>query len=527
MLYKFVREALTQRVLLESTSDPLGYLYDWQIRLYYKDGGLKKEWDIGQDQTSINKINFELNKHICGAGSINFAFLDFPIDVDDYIEFYYQGELKYRALVDVTPDVKGGDVKLIPYSTRLNELFDNSTFTSKTVSEIIQTVIENNEADTGIEWNSSYIDTGSSSTYSKDYSGYEIIKKIIDENIKSLDDREYGVNPNNIFTIYQPSTTVDKIIFYGDDPAYTEIEFKQDLRKIKATRYQVFKKVAASGETTRIGQVGYGGSYPTLSIENNVRKKIKKYTVSEKITDDSEALEIAYANLQANAISSEVIKVKELDISKYFPVIGERLTIQDSPEYINYTIIECDSLTDDDNSILGTGDWTGATLDTTDFTDGTGSVKFTSGTMDYTFDQAIRIFGDEKISWMMKGTVSGDYITLNIYSNTGLEKTQKINISTGQVWEYKQVDITGITDILKVEFTYNTVTTSTVNIDRIQLFGLYRFEYTANVVQASISITNQGTRCTLTLDDYDIFANDENFENERNIEKLEAISQDT
>jgi hypothetical protein len=546
-MYRIGHDALGQRIVSTATVQEVSYQFDWQLRLYYKDGGFKKAWWVGQDDTPIRSIKFELNKHICGAGTIDFVFLDFPIDADDYIELYYQGDLKYRALVDVTIDPKGGQVKLVPYSIRFAELLFTRTFVNQTIKQILKSTIDNTESDTGITWNADFVDITDVDTFNKDYTGFETPKKIIDENVGTLDEKEYGVTPLNIFTVYQGSTTVDKTLFYGDDPAYASIEYKEDLRQVKATEYQVLKKVSGSGETKRLGYVGQGGSYPEVDIATQVRKKQTKYTVSEVVASDSEALDVAYANLKAQAVAPVVIKVKELRVDKYFPVIGERLTVQDSPEYVRYVIIHCDSLTNDDESLSKIGHWTGATLETSDFVQGSASVKFTSGTMKYSFDQAMKINGDEKLGFEIKGTVAGQYITVKTYSpptpqpwglgSWGLgawgagtettEKTQIISIGTSEVWEFKQLDMTGITEISKVEFSFNDATVSTVKIDRIELFGQHREEYTANVVQANFIITSEGTKCDMTLNDYDVFANDEDFRNQRKIEKLEAISQTT
>jgi hypothetical protein len=569
-MYRIGHDALGQRVVSTLTSTSFDYQFDWQLVLYHKDGGYKKSWWIGQDDTPIESIKFELNKHICGAGTINFVFLDFTIDADDYVELYYQGDLKYRAIVDVTVDPKGGQVKLIPYATRFSELLYSRNYVNRTVEEMLKILIENQEPDTDIIWNADFIDTGNTDTFSKNYTGYATPRKVIDENVANVDDREWGVTALNIFTVYANSTTADKILFYGDDPAYASIERKEDLRQVKATRYQVLRKVSGTGETKRLGFVGSGGSYPVLDIEKRVRKKVTKYTVSELVSSDTQALEIAYANLQAQAVVPEIIKVKELRIDKYFPVIGQKITVQDSPEYISYTIIHCDSLTDDDESLYGVGQWNGATLETSDFVEGTASVKFTSGDMGYSFDEEMRLFGDEKLGFMIKGTVAGDYITLKLYTppevdaewgigvwgenawgvssgttddlawglgawgegpwGSNLEQAEieiKIQISTSQVWEFKQISLQGLKVLSKVEFSFNDATSSTVKVDRIELFGLHRNEYTANIIQANFDISSNGTKCDLVLNDYDIFANDEDFANQRKLEILEAISQNT
>jgi hypothetical protein len=142
---------------------------------------------------------------------------------------------------------------------------------------------------------------------------------------------------------------------------------------------------------------------------------------------------------------------------------------------------------------------------------------------------------------MIKGEFAGSYITLSIdkkgwssgtwssgaWSTTTASTSldQVINIGTGGVWIYKELDMTGITSLTELKFTHSG-TGQDVNIDRIQLYGMHREIYTANIVQANFDITKDNTKCDLVLNEYDFFANDADFEYKRQIEKLEAISQD-
>jgi len=77
-----------------------------------------------------------------GAGSFELNYLDFPIHAGDYLEIYFKGTLKYRALVDTSVDPKGGKIKLVPYSQQFQELLINDTFTTQTIEQIFQTIIE-------------------------------------------------------------------------------------------------------------------------------------------------------------------------------------------------------------------------------------------------------------------------------------------------------------------------------------------------------------------------------------------------
>jgi hypothetical protein len=517
-------------------------VFSWQIRLYHKSGGLKKLWFIGQLDTPIKKIKFELNRKICGAGEIEFAFLDFPIDGGDYIEIYYNGVIKYRALVDNSADLKGGKVKLIPYASRFNTLLINNNFVSKTIKEILETIILENQSMTGINWIGELIDTGETDTYSLDYTNYETIKKVIDELIKKLDDREWGINANNQFEVYElQNTSFDQLFFHSDQPYFSQIETKKDYSKIKFTRYQVFKKTSGSGQMTRIGEVGYGGSYSALTAIENIlgERREGKFTASE-ILSDAAALNLAYQTLISDTETPETITAKDLDINLYFPVIGDYCKFQDRPELILQTIIDCESLTG----------WSNVTLDT-DSVEGNKSVTFdysdTTTIYKFDFGEIKRYLSPEKIGFMVKSDIAGDYLDFSTgagltkgvlgacsegacsssetQTNYLFETIYPVYIPNAGAWIYNEFSLEN-NEISQIGFRFNSAPpggTASINIDRIQIYVYYRSEYTGNIVRASFELTENGENCSLEAGQYDLQANDELFQINRDIEKIKAV----
>lgn len=547
-MYQLSRQGLSESLPSISFEAKPNQRYPWRVVLYHSSGGIKRDWFIGQDTTPIKKITFELNKRICGAGSIEFIYVDFPINADDYVVISYNGTNVYRAILDVAIDPKGGKSKLVPYTQRFQEVMTNDTF-SDTAKNIFEDLITDSFNDTKISWNTFLVNTGSTETLNRDYTGYSDLKKAIEELTGTLDDREYGVNADNFFTVYTQETDLTESLLYGDDPAYAEIKVDTDYSKVSATRFQVFKKVSGAGEAERIGEVGYGGLYPTLEIEKLTRKKEKKFNVSELITSTTEALEMAYANLQANAVIPTNIKLKEVRLDKYFPVIGDRLQVQDRNEIIRRQVVFCDSLTNDDDTFNLNGSWSGATLDTTDFTDGSASVKFTSSSagteMSYSFGDTIIIKEPFLMNFMIKSNFAGNYIELEVGEKDGwssgswsratwsrnattLNDIYKINIASGNVWQLIQIPFTD-TQLTRLTFRFSSTPpgSSTVKVDNIGLFMQHREVYEANVVKASFTIDQMGAKCDVSLNDYDVFANDDLFRYERKIAKLEEISQDT
>lgn len=515
--------------------------YKWNIKLYHRSGGIKKDYLFGQNETALSYFEFELNKSGCGSGKLSLAYIDFPIDADDYVEIYYNSIKKYRGFVDVTPSIHGGDIELVPQWKRFEELVYNGSFTGKTASEILQTVIQAVDDDSLITWNAAYIDTGSTATFTVTYS-YETVKKIIEDIISRLNDRYWGVTVDNIFYVRELESTLDKDLFYSSEVAYSDIEYEIDYSGIKATRSQVLKKVSGSGETTRIGEVGYGGSYPVLPIENLFRMKVDKITVPE-VLSDAEALDYAYALLQSYK-AIETTTVKNVILDRYFPAIGKLIRTQDKEEKQLTTVVACDSITG----------WTGATLDTSDYVEGTGSVYFNgvaSGDgMEYNFNHQKRYTGLSKIGFMIKSAESGRKLSVKItsgtnYTNYGYSngtysggvysdgediaeteqaETSVINtiyIPSANVWHYIEFEVED--PIVSIEFYFNSAPTASckVNVDRIQVFRPFKKQYEDNIVQANFAVSKSGETVSMKLNSYDPKANDKIFDLEAKIKILE------
>jgi hypothetical protein len=524
-----------------TTSKPF---FKWEIKYYHKSSGLKKQWFIGQDDCPITSLEFELNLKLCGAGSIMFAFLDFPIDGGDYIEMFYDTELKYRALVENTADIKGGKVKLIPYSVKFQKLLMNNAFVSKTISEILQTIIEANDNETEILWNAAYIDTGETDTYTISYAKYENVKKVIDELVGRLDNRQWGVRPDNYFTVYEiQDTTYDNLLVFGDKPYFSSISIDQDFSKIKATRYQVFKKTDGAGEITRIGEVGYGGAYPVLTdIENEIGEKREDKFTASPVLSDAEALDFAYLNLISQTRSPKTIKGNDGDLSVYFPAIGDYNYFQDRIELILLTIINCDT---------ATGWSAGVSLDTGLSVEGTGSIEFDYADLTtqyiYDFGEVKRYNNPEKLVFMVQADVAGSYLELS----TGIHKTaavlgacsegacsastmsdsylfeesREVYIPTSGNWVLNSHEVIS-SDFQFIAFRFKSIPpggSATVNIDRIQLYTYDRQEDSGNVVKALFKLTRDSENYSLEAGQYDLQANSDLFEIEKNIKKLEAV----
>lgn len=542
MISRVSRTIVSQPITAEGSitqPTPLNQ-HKWKAELYHKSGGLKSTWYIGTDDCPINLLEFETNLHGNGAGTIGMAYLDFPIDPTDYFRIYYDDTNIYTGVVDVAPDPKGGEITLIGRHQYLADLLINSVYTSKTAAYIFQNIIEAKDSQTGIYWNAALVNTGSTETFTITYN-YEEINKSFDGLISRLDDRFWGVTPTGFFYVSQFSSAVDTTLFYTDQPGYSSVDVEYDYSGIDATRYQIFKKTVGSGETVRIGQVGYAAPYPPLDIEKTTRVIEKNLTISEVLTD-SQAFEYAYAKLTAQDAKT-TITVNDIDLEKYVPVIGNKINIQDRENMIMLEIVNCDSITG----------WNGATLDSVNYVSGTGSVKFTATNindeMEYSFAGQTIWKNPSKIGFMLMAAEAGSYISFEIsYGTTynqygygsgeysenaygegdddGEETTETtftntINVTAANVWNFYSFEST--LPISRIRFYANSAPTgaSIINVDRIQLYCNYRTQYEANIVQANYSITPKGDNVSMKLNTYDKYSNDAIFRYERLINTLE------
>lgn len=508
-------------ILSTTTAVSISYAFAWDVGFYHKSGGLKKGLVIfGSTNCPIKSMRIELNKRIMGAATLNMSYIDIPIHADDFIIIRYKGVTSYRGLVDHQPDPKSGVIKLVPYSRRLKEVIINKSYTAQTAESMLNDIITTVQADTSISWNADLVDTGETTTYTKSFD-YVKAEKAISEIAGELSNREWGVTVNNVFSIYQPSTGVDKMFFQTPNQAYVSIREKKNWNKINATRLQVYYK-SAGGKTTRAGEVGYGGSYPTISLETLVRKKEDKFVIDTGVSS-TEALDAAYSELTSLSIP-QTINVNGFNLDRYFPVIGERMQVQDHEEKVLKTIIDCDSTTA----------WTGVTADTTDYVEGSGSLSFAASSSG---DKIVYDFGavesfrlPERIGMMLKASVTGTYLELGMSndSSTLFDNATPVPIYTAGVWQYRDFPRTTGFRYWGLNVSSGVGSTSTVKVDQISSYLFDRKIYTGNIVKLAFEINSANDRlANVTLSEYDEEANTENMRMQKRVDSIETVNQST
>jgi len=516
-------------------------LNDWIIEWYHSSGGLKRKYYIDTTSHEITSFRFNVNEKGPGSGTINFSILDFPIDADDYAYIYFNNTRVYQGIVDTEPDDKGGVVNLVPQRTRLKELIYDGSFTNKTIDEILQTVIEDVDDDSGVLWNAALVDTDDTTQYTITYN-YETVENIIENLVSRLDDKYWGVNALGFLYVTEASSTVNKRLYYTENAPYTDIEVERDFSQVDATRFQVYKK-DLNNDSLRIGQVGYASPYDPIELEKIVRKKVKKFTIPDVLAD-ADGLSLAYSKLTAQFIP-ETIRINNFDFSAgYFPSIGDLIQVFDKQDRRLETIIDCDD----------TDDWTGTVAqDTSDYVEGSASLKMVTSTlndyMQYNFDNTQYYNQPTRLQFMIKSTLPGSIYTLTLTGGSDIidysygagiygdgawgtggdasdatesQTVQVITIYSSNVWQLVDIPWTSSFHTFRLEYTTD-VGSVQVNIDRIQILKVFNKSYQDNVVEYDVEVTPDGVNGTVKLKTIDKLANDELFAAEKRVSELQGI----
>lgn len=526
--------------------------YDkWRVDWYHRSGGDVNSFALGSENCPIESFKFEENLKLMGAADINLAYIDFLIHSDDTVDIYYGNDKIYHGIVDEEPEPKGFDsIKLIPRSQLLDEAIIDISCSNLSAQAILSLIIAEVTARTGINWNDALINTGESDLYTIDFNNVTA-KKAIDTMVDKLDNRYWGVDVNNNFRVYTLDTEVTAVMTDGDDQWYSKIKRKYNYGKVKATRYQCLKKGATSGQQDYVGQVGYdlaGGSYPTLAIEKLKRRIEDVFTVSEENVTDAFVLDLAYSKLTKNAVLDDTITINDVRIDKVNEDIGTYFKVIDSYERQLVPFLDSNY-----NSITSSvTNWTGATLYTDDYVNGTGCIQMagsnpTNSAVYYDFGEILHFVDLQKICFMAySDEVTGNVVEVSLSDTLGnlFNTNYQILFNNSKLWEAKYIQPTE-TSFRYIGFRMNytreiTRYSYTVNVSSwnefgfpslsvvfrlgdIRWFGYGKQEYKGNLVKKTYKVDKKGEDVTFTLNSYELQANDDFFRLNKELEKIKDV----
>jgi hypothetical protein len=487
------------------------------FKILHKEGGLTKLWHYNSDyEVCFKQIKMELNAYGCGAASIEFAYLDIPIEHDDIFEFWYDEKCIYKGFIENDIDFSNPKADVSPFTKRLKEILFTGTYTAGTNPLIVlQDVIDSAENDSGIKWNAEKINLGSPNTLElKEYKS-ETSSSIIDDVVATCENRYWGVDTSNeLYIAVQNTSVVTKCYFNTDQALYKSITPKKDTSKIEATEYDVWKNI--SSVETSIGKVGNkdNTSYPQTNLSKIIRRKAAKLTVNENFST-VEGLDYAYAKLLSELKEVLTIEVKKVDYYRARPKVMDYIIIEDSYNDSFDNIINEDTVFENINEI-----------------DGYYQLFYNNTTSKiYQAESNLSFFQAKKIGFFLKTNYAAEDITKNppiisigfakINDNLDTISYTKIGIRQSGVWEYYEIPYTS-------SFAYvifkNTDSISNVYMKNLQILCTKKNQYKSNISKISITIDKLGLNCDFSCGRIVDEINDDLFALNKKIEIFERES---
>jgi len=513
------------------STPPIPY-YRWKVEVE----GVKT-WHIHGFDCSIKSGKASDTIKGMGKAELNFAVLDVPIISQDRVNMYYNSEKVYSGYVDKIPDLSGGKVSISPDSKKFETAVYNADYTSTnaTYQQIIQDVLSDKQSQTDILYNASLIDIDDTTAKSIDYN-YKSVKTLLNDIVDQLDDRYAGADANQFYFIKTLSTSIKYYLYNSENPAFQDITVTEDDSKIKATRYQVYQKSTSGSETNRLGQVGYDsstGDYPSLSIENRIGIKEKKYTAPEGL-NSSNALNFAYTKLKAETVIPTNIKIKGLDLRRIPVKIGDRIRGYKPETLLWRTIIDCES----------TSNWLGNAELSTIAKKDTYSITFSGlGGIHYGYPELKQWRKIQKIGFYIRSNKSvtcrvdiANYAQAYGYVNysmgnysfgnsTGTDEMNStyFNVYVGNVnqWIWYDTPIT-CDDFRYISFS-STDQNATIWIDEIKLYQYHRQFYDGNVIQIDYELGSDFVN--VQAGEFQEFVNDDFFNLQKELEQQKIIQE--
>ena len=510
-----------------SSNLPLPY-YRWKVVV-----NNTKKFYIGSENCSILEGDFT-DASIGGlqTGSLKYHTFDIPFWHRDKIDIYYNGKIKYTGFVDGVPDVQNDKVEISPYSKNLDATLYYHDYSSTSISyqSIIQDILTTKSTQLNINYNASFIDTGTTVLINPKYE-YLTCKKILEDLNDQIDNRDSGIDYNNTWYIKAYSTNIDYYIYCDDKPFYEKLTYKIDDKKVKETRSQVFQKTT-SNNSVRRGSVGYSTSstsYQPLTIENRVGIKESKITAPQGLAT-SDCLDFAYKKLIAKTDVPENIKVDNVDMRRFEPETFKKVRIYKAEALIWHTIIDCETTSYWNNTFCSTN----AKI-------GTYSLYF-SGACQYNFPETAAYKRLKKIGFYIKSNIAGNILNVSFLqtassslewgvgkwsasgwsNNPTLLQNNKIYIEVANQWQW--VDYNVEFNSLHTISLYSIISSAVISLDEFKVLSYHRQYYDGNIIKIGYEIGSDF--CDLEIGNFNQFLNDDFFRLEKKVQEMEETIED-
>lgn len=518
--------ALNIKELVIVETEALLNKYKTLLELHHKEGGLIKTWWWNQESDNpVKKIKFQSTKIGSAAATINFAYLDIPIQAEDYFLIYHKGKVRYKGFVTNDVDISSPTVKLKGKYQRFKELLYSQDFTEYTdQKDIFKDVVESLEPDTGIHWNEEKIKLDDLESIIIKIN-LDFANDVIEDLLENNQNKYAGVDIDDDFYIKEDELTkIDHYLYNCDDAIYSEVDSDEDYDDV-VTEYAVSRKKTdeeseeSSDDSTTIflGFVGNEGNteYPPLSIRDKIRKIQDKIEVTSVVTDAT-AKQFGYSKLKSVAKSKKSIKIKKVDIDECDPEIGERCLAESSFRKMFLDINKC-------ISILG---WENALVVNSLGRNKTSCIQLFIIQSNLTYldlGENKLWYKQEKIGFWIKNTGSIErYIEVGIATSLEDVTYTKLYCRLPDVWEWYSIPYTK--EFRYIVFKNTDTSPYDIYVDDIQVLCVGKKQYIDVISKIDMTFQGSSIDCNLTLGDLSEEESDELFKLKRKIRILEAIA---
>lgn len=300
------------------------YIFNRADKLYFIPPPVWEKWEttgtyikIGSNvyaegsSKTFSEFEFVVNKRGGEGGKLLFNFPVDYIEINDKVEFYLKGKLKFTGFVEHI-DGASKELSIIPIWARLvhqyiaGSLIEEETKGALDVVKDMRQFIEK----VGITYDETQIKVDNLTLITTEYSG-KCVADILDLIEEELSENWcWGVDLNGVFFFKEADNKPNKILnWFNND--FSESEYEKDTSELY-TRY-VCKIKESDGYRTLPVVVGETKEYPPIPLEEEIGIKVGLYETDYTFTEAQykEVYDRAYKILNSQIVK-EIVKLKHL-----------------------------------------------------------------------------------------------------------------------------------------------------------------------------------------------------------------------
>lgn len=260
---------------------------------------------------TFSEFEFVVNKRGGEGGRLKFNYPVDYIEINDKVEFYLNGRLKFTGFVEYI-DGASKELSIIPFWGKLTHQYIAGSLILEETKGALDVIKDMRRfiEEVGIIYDERQIALNNLTLITTEYSG-KCVADILDLVEEELSENWcWGVDLQGVFFFKEADNKPTKILNWFDNH-FSESEYEKDTSELY-TRY-VCKIKEGDGYRTLPVIVGATKEYPPIPLEDEIGIKVGLYETDYSFTESqySEVYDRAYKILNSQAIK-EVVKLKNL-----------------------------------------------------------------------------------------------------------------------------------------------------------------------------------------------------------------------